>query len=101
MCFNSTKCAIFQSQITFYGFLFIAADIMSDTAKAMGIAYMPPHMDDQPFQSFLRMINLMWPLVPHMSHHTALLRVLLKENNTFTWDEGVNQAFWWLKALMT
>ena len=38
--------------------------------------------------------------MPHMLYHTLPLSELLKKINTFTWDEAVDQAFQWLKALM-
>ena len=54
---------------------------------------------DVQLQSFLGMINFMQAFVSHISHHTTLLRDLLKKN-VLAWDEALNQAFQWLKALM-
>ena len=59
-----------------------------------------PTMDVKQLQSFLDIINVNQPFVLHISHHTTLLMEVLKENDTFAWDEASNQAFEWLKTLM-
>ena len=40
--------------------------------------------DKQQLQSFLGMVTYMGNFVPHLSHHTELLRQLLKKDVTFT-----------------
>ena len=38
--------------------------------------------------------------MPHFSHHTELLRILLKKENTFTWDQNANDSFQKVKGLL-
>ena len=38
--------------------------------------------------------------MPHLSHPTELLRVLLKKENTFAWDQNVNNSFQKIKGLL-
>ena len=39
-------------------------------------------------------------LIPNLSHHMELLRVMLKKDNMFHWDQQVNQSFQQIKALI-
>ena len=38
--------------------------------------------------------------VPHLSHHMEPLRVLLKKENTFAWDQNANDSFQRIKGLL-
>ena len=38
--------------------------------------------------------------MPHLSHHTEALRILLKKENTFTWDQNANDSFQKIKGLL-
>ena len=38
--------------------------------------------------------------IPHLSHHTEPLRVLLKKENVFAWDQNANDCFQRIKGLL-
>ena len=54
----------------------------------------------QELQSFLGATNYLQTFMPHLSHHTELLWVLLKKENTFAWDQNVNDSFQRIKGLL-
>ena len=88
LVFNSTKCAIKQESVTFFGGVFSAKGYSPDPGKTQGISDMPTPQTKQELQSFLGAVNYLQTFVPHLSHHTELLRVLLKKENTFAWDQN-------------
>ena len=61
---------------------------------------MPAPQTKQELQSFLGAVNYLQTFVPHLSHHTELLRILLKKENTFTWDQNTNDSFQRIKGLL-
>ena len=61
---------------------------------------MPAPQTKQELQSFLGAVNYLQTFVPHLSHHTEPLRVLLKKENTFAWDQNSNDSFQRIKGLL-
>ena len=100
LVFNSTKCAIKQESVTFFGGVFSAKGYSPDPGKIQGISDMPAPQTKQELQSFLCAVNYLQTFMPHLSHHTELLWVLLKKENTFTWDQNVNDSFQRIKGLL-
>ena len=100
LVFNSTKCAIKQDSVTFFGGVFSAKGYLPDPGKIQGITDMPAPQTKQELQSFLGAVNYLQTFVPHLSHHKELLRVLLKKENTFAWDQNANDSFQKIKGLL-
>ena len=100
LVFNSDKCEIKNSRISFYGKFFTPNGVEPDPAKVQGIVDMPAPTNAKELQSFLGMVNFMQPHVPHLSHHSAPLRELLKSDKKFYWDAQCNAAFQQLKAMI-
>ena len=100
LVFNSTKCAIKQESVTFFGGVFWAKGYSPDPGKIQGISDMPAPQTKQELQSFLEAVNYLQTFVPHLSHHREPLRVLLKKENVFTWDQNVNDSFQRIKGLL-
>lgn len=88
LVFNGAKCAVKQDSIGFYGAVFGQKGMLPDPAKVQGITEMPAPATKADLQSFLGMVNYLQAFVPHLSHHTENLRVLLKKDNVFAWDEN-------------
>ena len=61
---------------------------------------MPAPQTKKELQSFLGVVNYLQTFVPHLSHHTESLRVLLKKENTFAWDQNANDSFQKIKGLL-
>ena len=57
-------------------------------------------MDKQQLQSFLGMVNYMGTFIPNLSHHTELLRAMLKKDNVFQWEEQQTRSFQQVKTLI-
>ena len=86
LVFNSTKCAIKQESVTFFSGVFSAKGYSPDPGKIQGISDMPAPQTKQELQSFLGAVNYLQTFVLHLSHPMEPLRILLKKENTFTWD---------------
>ena len=73
LVFNSSKCAIKQDSVTFFGAVFLAKGYSPDPAKIQGITEMTPPQMKQELQSFLGAVNYLQTFMPHLSHHTEPL----------------------------
>ena len=71
-----------------------------DPKKVQGITEMTVPTDKQQLQSFLGMVNYMGTFIPNLSHHTELLRAMLKKDNVFHWGEQQTQSFQQVKTLI-
>ena len=71
-----------------------------DPKKVQGITEMTEPMDKQQLQSFLGMVNYMGTFIPNLSHHTELLRAMLKKDNVFHWEEQQTWSFQQVKTLI-
>ena len=80
--------------------MFSANGYTPDPEKIQGITEMTPPQMKQELQSFLGAVNYLQTFVPHLSHHTELLHVLLKKENSFAWDQNSNTSFQKIKSLL-
>ena len=71
-----------------------------DPQKVQGITGMTVPADKQQLQSFLAMVNYMGTFIPNLSHHTKLLRAMLKKDNVFHWEEQQTRSFQQIKTLI-
>ena len=76
---NSRRYQIRCSQITFYDAILSKEGMQTNPEKIQGIREMVPS-DVQQLQSFLGMLHIMQPYIPHLSHHVSPLRELLRIN---------------------
>ena len=97
---NSKKLELRREPVTFFGAEYSAQGMHPDPKKVQGITEMTAPMDKQQLQSFLGMVNYMGTFIPNLSHHTEPLRVMLKKDNVFHWNEQQTQSFQKIKALI-
>ena len=71
-----------------------------DPKKVQGIKEMTAPKDKQQIQSFPGMVNYMGTFIPNLSHHTELLRAMLKKDNVFHWEDQQTQSFQQVKTLI-
>ena len=71
-----------------------------DPKKVQGITEMTVPKDKQQLQSFLGMVNYMGTFIPNLSHHTEPLRVMLKKDNMFHWEDQQTRSFQQVKTLI-
>lgn len=91
--FNSSKCAIKQKQVAFFGMLYDAQGMHPDPAKVQAIKEMPPPRDKAELQQFLGMATYLSPFIRNMSSLTADLRELLRQENSFVWSDNHQRSF--------
>ena len=97
---NSKKLELRRERVTFFGAEYSALGMHPDPKKVQGITEMTAPMEKQQLQSFLGMVNYMGTFIPNLSHHTELLRAMLKKDNVFHWEEQQTQSFQNIKALI-
>ena len=90
---NSKKLELRRERVTFFGAEYSAQGMHPDPKKVQGITEMTVPTDKQQLQSFLGMVNYMGTLIPNLSHHTELLRAMLKKDNVFHWEEQQTRSF--------
>ena len=83
---NSKKLELQRERVTFFGAEYSAQGMHPDPKKVQGITEMTVPKDKQQLQSFLGTVNYMGTFNPNLSHHTELLRAMLKKDNVFHWD---------------
>ena len=97
---NSKKLELRRERVTFFGAEYSAQGMHPDPKKVQGITEMTAPADKQQLQSFLGMVNYMGTFIPKLSHHTELLRAMLKKDNVFHWDEQQTRSFQQIKNLI-
>ena len=73
LVFNSSKCAIHQSQI-FYGAIFTAYGMRPGPAKVQALQDLPAPQNSKQLQSFLGLNNYLQPFLPGLVSKTTFLR---------------------------
>ena len=74
LVFNSSKCAIYQSQISFHGAIFTAQGMRPDPAEVQALQDLPAPENPQKHQSFLGLINYLQPFLPGFATKTTFFR---------------------------
>ena len=97
---NSKKLELRRERVTFFGAEYSTQGMHPDPKKVQGITEMTTPMDKQQLQSFLGMVNYMGTFIPNLSHHTELLRAMLKKDNVFHWEEQQTRSFQQVKTLI-
>ena len=82
-----------RERVTFCGAEYSTQGMHPDPKKVQGITEMTAPLDKQQLQSFLGMVSYMGTFIPILSHHTVLLRAMLKKDNVFHWEEQQTQSF--------
>ena len=97
---NSKKLELQRERVTFFGAEYITLGMHPDPKKVQGMTDMTASTDKQQLQSFLGMVNYMGTFIPNLSHHTELLRAMLKKDNILHWEEQQTWSFQKIKALI-
>ena len=74
LVFNSSKCAIHQSKISFYGAIFTVQGMRPDPAKVQALQDLPAPQNPKQLQSFLGLINYLQPFLPSFAIKTTFPR---------------------------
>lgn len=100
LVFNVDKCDIHQPSIHFFGLVFDVTGVRPDPSKVNAIKRLETPRDTTQLQEFLGVATYMSPFIPHLSHHTATLRDLLKKDVEFAWSPSHEDAFQKTKQLI-
>ncbi|GFR91547.1 transposon Ty3-I Gag-Pol polyprotein [Elysia marginata] len=100
LVFNSSKCAIKQPQISFYGLIWDEEGIHPDPAKCDNIKEKPAPTTVKELQQFMGIIQYMSPFIPKLSSHTDPLRKLLHKDAAWQWTETHQKSFEKIKSLI-
>ena len=95
LVFNSSKCAIHKSQISYYGTIFTAQGMKPDPEKVQALQDLPAPQNPKQFQSFLGLINYLQPFLSNLAAKTTFLR---KQVTNWDCNPSTNQAFNNLKS---
>ena len=90
LVFNSSKCAICQSQISFYGTIFTAQGMRLDPAKVQPLQDLPAPQIAKQLQLFLGLINYLQPFLPSLASKTTFLR---DQVTNWNWNLSTDQDF--------
>jgi hypothetical protein len=96
--FNSKKCSIAKTSISFYGNVYSVEGIKPDPNKVQDIQSMPTPDDKDDMRRFLGMMTYLSQFIPNYSEKSALLRDLIKDKTVWLWEECHQIAFNNLKA---
>ena len=97
---NSKKLELRRERVTFFGAEYSARGMHPDPKKVQGITEMTAPKHKQQLQSFLGMVNYMGTFIPHLPHHTEVLRAMLKKDSIFHWEEQQTRSFQEIKTLI-
>ena len=95
LVFNSAKCTIRKSSISFFGALYTSEGIKPDPRKVEDIRAMPTPQNKDDIHKFMGLINYLGSYIPHLAAKTKPLQDFLKKDVPFQWDED-HQGFIWL-----
>ena len=77
--FNSAKCHIMKPQIAFYAAVFTGQGMQPDPSKIQALQDLPAPDLQTKVQSFLGLINYLYPFIPGLSNKTAFLQEQLSQ----------------------
>lgn len=101
LVFNSAKCMINTSQISFFGSVYSDKGISPDPSRIDDIHQMPTPQDKEDLQRFLGAMNFLSPYIPNFSEKSAPLRELLKKDTPFLWHDDHQAAFTAIKQAIS
>ena len=100
LTFNSSKFAINQIQIRFFGAIFDESGIHPDPQKVEEIKSLPSPTNITKLQKVLGIITYMAPFIPLLSDLTANLRELLKKDADYEWSNSHQKSLQEIKDLI-
>ena len=100
MVFNSKKCHIKQSCVSFFGNRYTPDGIKPDPDKVRDTRNMPSPQSKEDVQRFLGLLTYLSPFFPQLADKTHVLRSLVKEDVPWTWDTDQQTSFETLKKVI-
>ena len=101
LVFNSTKCHIKKSEISFFGNAYIKDGIKPDIHKFRDLKNIPKPQSKEELMRFLGVITYLSQFIPGLADRAHSLRGLLKKTSDFIWETDHQQEFEQLKNSVT
>ena len=101
LVFNSTKCHIKKSEISFFGNTYAKDGIKPDINKIRDLKDMPKPQSKEELMRFLGVITYLSQFIPCLADRAHSLRGLLKKTSDFIWETDHQQEFEQLKNSVT
>ena len=98
---NKAKCKIAQTEVQYLGRELSREGIQPDKAKIKAIQEMPTPESKKDLERFLGMIQYIGRFIPSLSETSAPLRILLKKETEWHWEQQQEEAYNKLKDLAT
>ena len=98
---NKDKMKFKLAQLSYVGHVILAEGLRPDPAKVEAILNMPPPTDKQGLRRIMGMVNYLQKFAPGLSELTTPIRILLKDDAEFVWEESVQgECFKRVKAVI-
>jgi hypothetical protein len=101
LIFNSGKCLIKQTSISFFGNVYTQDGIQPDPAKVEDIRNMPNPENKEDLRRFLGMLTYLAQFIPKLSDKSAPLRELLTDKAYWVWEDIHQHAYDELKETVS
>lgn len=101
LVFNSSKCLIKESSVSFFGLIYGIDGIKPDPDRIRDLQDIPPPRDKKELQQFLGLMTFLSPFIPNLADKASMLRDLLKEDSMFMWEPHHQSCFDGMKHLVT
>ena len=93
LVFNSSKCQIKKSSVSYFGNLYTAEGIRPDPEKVQNIRQMPTPQNKEDTQRFLGMLTYLSQFIPQLADKSHTLRSVIKKDIPWTWDATYQDSF--------
>ncbi|UYV72214.1 K02A2.6-like [Cordylochernes scorpioides] len=99
--FDKTKTQLMQPSVRYLGHIVSTEGIRPLESKVKAILDMPRPQDKKAFQRFLGMVTYLAKFLPNLSDKTANMRLLLRKNEPWVWNDLRDRDYRDLKLQLT
>lgn len=99
--FNPDKCRIGLSEVPFFGHVITSSGLKPDSTKIEACVNVEAPKTRGELETFLGMVTYLQKFAPNLAEITSPLRMLLKKDVEFVWDQPQSDAFSKVKQVIT
>ena len=93
LALNRAKCVSRQTRVNFLGFVITTAGVEPTPEKVQEILNMPPPTNVSDVRTLMGVVQFLSRFIPNLSATSGAIRQLLKQVNSFEWNEPQQRAF--------
>ncbi|KAJ8044099.1 hypothetical protein HOLleu_11471 [Holothuria leucospilota] len=98
---NKSKCQLRKSEIAYLGHVVGKEGLKIDQEKVRAITEMEAPTDKAGLQRFMGMVTYVSKFIPNLSQVSAPLRILLKKDVQWHWEENQEESFQNIKSIVS